>query len=110
METNDSKTNRYGHPNRILLSKENLIRIDDWMEKLQKGLKGLKITRADVVNHILQSHSPDLSSEEMHQIGRLFFDEMRFATWAVQALKEAKARGEDTTLQDLISQFGAASK
>lgn len=106
METKKPKSERNGHTNRILLDGDVLSRIDNWTAEVQKAFKGIKVTRADVANHLLGSRPVSLSPEEVHQIGTMHFDDVRFTAWALLALKEAKARGESTTLRDLLDTFG----
>lgn len=106
MEKKESKGERNGHTNRILLNTEVLSKIDNWRAEVQKAFKGMKVTRADIANHLLGSRAKSLSPEEVHQIGNMHFDDVRFTAWALLALKEAKARGESTTLRALIDAFG----
>lgn len=109
MKDEESTITRNGHTDRILLHPETLVRVEHWMENIHKDLKGVKLTKADLVNRLLLTRPKDLTSEEKHQIGQLYFDEVRFANWALVALKEAKSNGRSTTLRDLVSQFGKDS-
>jgi hypothetical protein len=109
MENGIEEKKKNSHPNRVLLSKEALMRVDGWMEQVQKSFKAIKLSRADIVNHLLLARSPHMTESEIEKLGTIHFDEVRFTTWALQALKEAKARGESTTLAHLINTYGSKS-
>ncbi|MBI3556562.1 MAG: hypothetical protein HY074_09890 [Deltaproteobacteria bacterium] len=49
------------------------------------------------------SHAADLSAQETKQIEAEFFDELKFAEWAVKELKAAQARGERVSLADIVA-------
>src|SRR5690242_4727672 len=56
-----------------------------------------------LVNFLIMNRSDTLSAIDLSGIETQFFDELKFAQWAVEELKLAKARGDQTTLADIVS-------
>ncbi len=49
------------------------------------------------------SHTINLSESELNELEAKYFDEVKFAQWAVDELKAARARGDSVTLSELLS-------
>lgn len=90
------------HLDRISLKTEALARIERWITQVEQRYKAIRISRNELVNFLLLHRAAELSDEEGRLIGELHYDEVKFATWALKALKEAHARGEKVSLDDLI--------
>src|SRR5689334_7752251 len=90
-------------PDRLLASPEALARLNDWLVSLEERLKGTALTRNQLVNWLIMSHDASLSVQEIKQIEERFFDEVKFAEWAVKELRAAQARGESVRLADIVS-------
>jgi hypothetical protein len=97
-ETQSTKTPQ----ERVTIHREAASRIDGWVTELQSTVRGLKLTRSDVVNWLVQSHSDSLTSREIEDIKQKYFDEVEFTEWALRELKEARGRGEKLSLSDLL--------
>ncbi len=91
------------HPDRIKISAEALSKLSKWNETISTLLRGVKLTRSDLVNFLIMNHDEQLSARELRSLEELFFDEVKFAQWAVEELKAAKLRGESVTLADVIN-------
>ncbi len=91
------------NPERITVAKESLSRLSDWIEQIATEVKGIKLNRNDLVNWLIQNHASTLSADEVKEVERHFFDEVKFAEWALKELKAAKARGETTSLSEILN-------
>jgi hypothetical protein len=91
---------------RVLINSKVSSRIDGWISRLQRETSAIRITRSDVVNFILMAHSEELSSDESRELGKLHFDEVKFSFWVARTLKNAKAKGENVTLEQLYKEYG----
>ena len=102
MENEQKTKQRVKHPDRVTLSPEALTRLGTWLMELDGVMKGSRITKSDLVNFLILSHSAKLSERDVEQLANQHFDEVRFAVWAVQQLKEAKAQGRNVTLAEIV--------
>lgn len=109
--TNKEKPkNRLSHPDRVSLSQESLSRIGDWLKEIEPRLKGSRITKSDLVNFVISTHSAHLSEREFEQLQSQHFDEVRFAAWALGQLKINRAKGKVISLADIISEAQSTKK
>ena len=81
-----------------------LDKLSRWIAQVDDRLKGINLTRNQLVNWLIQSHASELSAQELKQIEQEFFDEVKFAQWALAALRVAKGKGETVTLADIVAQ------
>ncbi len=102
---------RTRHPDRVSLSPDSLNRLAGWTIDAEGHLKGSRLTKSDLVNFLIKSHSASLSERELEELERDHFDEVRFAAWALRQIKEARAQGKDLSLADVVNAApGARSK
>ncbi len=94
---------RNQHPDRIKISPEALSRLSIWNDEATSRLRGVKLTRSDLVNFLILNHEQALSQAELKALENQFFDEVKFAQWAVDELKAAKGRGESIRLAEIIA-------
>jgi len=87
---------------RVTLSEEVVKRLDQWSAQARGARPGVDISRRDLVNWLILSHSEVLSSSEEKALSDEYYDELRFIQFAVKELKAAKLRGENVTLQELM--------
>lgn len=97
------RTTKPRHPDRLVASPEVLTRLNEWLSFLERKLKGISLTRNQLMNWIIMSHPASLSQSEIKQLAEQFFDEIRFAEWAVKELRIAKARGENIRFADIVA-------
>ncbi len=102
--TNESKTPTQAPKNRVTLDTDCLLKIDRLVKQVSNETKGVSIKRSELVNWILRSHSEVFNSKELAIIAKDFFDEVAFMTWALDALRKAKQRGEATSMKDLLKE------
>lgn len=103
-----ARKERPRHPDRLTVSPETLERLNGWVADLEERLKGISITRNQLVQWLIMSHEAALSAPELRQIEDEFFDELKFAEWAIKELKTAQARGERVSLADIVARSRAA--
>ncbi len=90
------------HLDRISLKAEALARVERWITQAEQRYKAIRISRTELVNFLILHRAAELSEEEARLLGEAHYDEVKFATWALKALKDAHARGEKVSLDDLI--------
>lgn len=91
------------HPDRVTLNPESLARISKWVEELQQNIRGIRISKNDLVNFLINTRPPQLNEEECNSLKTQYFDEVRFYSWALARLKTEKAQGKSTSLAEIIS-------
>lgn len=106
-EPNVKKT-RKRRVERIVLSSSALERVESWIEALAK--RKIEVSRAALVSELICRRSPDLSTSEIAELEGVFFDEVKFAKWAVDELKEARKRGESVTLSEILARHPRATE
>lgn len=105
-EEQKPKRKRQANPDRIVLSKvalDNLAKLEAQIEKAFGGMVRLK--NKDLTNFLLEVRFSELTSSELKMIRERYFDEVKAATLALQKLKQAKERGEELKLSDVLAQI-----
>ena len=102
-----SSTNRLS--DRITVGAEALGRLNQFLDQTSRCLRGIKLTRNELVNFLILNHPDAFSGAELKELEYRYFDEVKFAQWALGELKSAKARGETITLADIISKKATTS-
>ncbi|MBI2712739.1 MAG: hypothetical protein HYX41_07805 [Bdellovibrio sp.] len=92
------------YPDRVKISAEAIAKLNNLAEQVNSQLRGVKLTRCELVDFLLLSHSESLSASELKDLEAKYFDEVKFAQWAVEELKRAKARGESVSFADILSE------
>jgi hypothetical protein len=87
---------------RISLQGEARDRVQKWVEELNTQIKGLRLTKTDLVTYLILDHAETLSADDVLKIRKGYFDEVRFATWLLKEVKEAQKRGETPSIEGLI--------
>lgn len=103
IKNTDAIETKNQHPDRIKISPEALTKLGKWNDEISRRLRGVKLTRSDLVNFLILNHEEQLSSRELGALEKEFFDEVKFAQWAVEELKSARSKGEQVTLAEIIS-------
>ena len=105
MENNDSKKikTRLAHPDRISLNEIGLKKVTSWLEQANGHLRGVKISRSDIVNWLISEQDEELSPQNLSALETQYFDQVKFGEWAIKDLKRRLSLGENVTLADIIS-------
>lgn len=89
---------------RATLSPQVSTKVDVWLKQIENKLSGsVSINKSDLVNFFLEKQTDVLSKDQIEKIREAFFDEVRFAQWALQQVKESKKKGESLSLKDVIN-------
>ncbi len=97
------------HPDRISLPPSALAKLGRWLDLLQNKSAGIRVTRSDLVTWLIETHAETLSSTEVADLEQQFFDNIKYAKWAVKAIMEAKSRGEVLTLKLVTKESNPSS-
>lgn len=80
-------------------------KLQSMCEQANAALNGIAtVTKSDVVCLILEQHHGVLSSDELEALRAKHFDEVRFALWMANKLKEARDAGESLSIKELMAQ------
>ena len=96
------------YPDRIRITADAVKRLAAWNEQMGDRLRGVRLTRSDLVNFLILNHPDALSGGEMKDLQARYFDEVKLIQWALVELVAAKARGEDVTFDDIMAQYKPA--
>ena len=94
-----STKKRLTYPDRITLDQAALEKINSWLDQVMSLSKGLRVTRADLVNWLIKNQPDTLLPTQLKQIETSYFDPVKHAQWALAQVIEAKARGESITIR-----------
>lgn len=97
-----NRRSRTQHPDRVWIKANALNRLNHWVNEATERLRGVKLSRTDLVNFLILSHPEALSTQEMKEIEMRYFDPVKQGEWALGELRAARARGEQVTLEDIL--------
>lgn len=103
METQPKPKIRIRHLERIALSNEALLRVNDWISQLSTLQKGVETSRQKLINWLLLNRDVKLSASEQKSLVEEFYDEEKFIRYALKEIKAAKTKGEKLTLEDIVN-------
>jgi hypothetical protein len=101
--TNPSKKRQARRLDRVTLRDEVLARLAIWREQLIQNFPGLKISNADLVEYCILAKSDELLASDLKAIKNEYYDEIQLTAWALKEMKEAKKRGEEVSLADILN-------
>jgi hypothetical protein len=81
--------------------KEKLIKLTEQANAVLNGIT--TVTKSDVANMILAAHADDLNPAEIETLKSTHLDQVKFAFWVANRLKEARATGEKLTMSELLA-------
>jgi len=75
---------------RVTLGKDESERLTGWLTQIKNSTKGfLDLTRSDVVNFLIQSHSDELTAKEIKKIRLSHYSLIKHLNWITPQLKKA---------------------
>jgi hypothetical protein len=95
---------------RIAMSSLSAERLKTWIEQVQGQVAGIRVTKTDLVNWLIENHDAELSGQEVRALEISFFDEIKFAEWALRELKARRAQGESVSIQTLMKRRKSANQ
>jgi hypothetical protein len=87
---------------RVTLDPVSFTRLNGWIDQLMREVRGLKINRVALVNFLITSHASELTPKEVGELKALHFDEIEYATWALNELKKARENGQKISLDEIL--------
>lgn len=81
--------------------KEKLSSLSDQATKALNGMAS--ITKSDIVNLLIEEQKEVLSVLQIEKLKARHLDQVKYAYWIANQLKEARNNGESLTLEDLIT-------
>lgn len=97
-----TKKKQTSRRDRVTLDPVAVTRLNSWITDIQSELKGVQISRSDLVNFLISNHCENLTANEIHLLKKAHFDEADFAEWALKEFRKAKDRGENPSLADIL--------
>jgi len=104
MDLENKPKKKFRHPDRITLTPETLARLSAWLEQVAGQVRGLRLTRADLLNFLVKASPEKLTSSQVLEIEKEYFNEVKFHEWALRELKKSKKLGLKTTYAEITGQ------
>lgn len=99
-ELNEKKTSkRYEH---IALSETASEKISNWIEQIGIKKKGVRISRKDFVNWLVEKSPENLSNGDLNSLIERFYDEASFLRQLLREVKNAKKKGQTEPALEFI--------
>lgn len=99
-EQNENKlSKRYEH---IALSEIASAKITNWIEQVGIKKKGVRITRKDFVNWLIEKSPENLSNGDLNSLIDRFYDEASFLRQLLREVKTAKKNGQTEPALEFI--------
>ncbi len=105
MKALDSVKNKKEHKvlERVTISENLKVKLSLLCSQANEALQGfVNVTKSDIINLILSTHSGILSKSEIETLKAEHFDELRFANWLAAKIRDARESGENVSLKDLF--------
>lgn len=99
-DTNDQKVlKRHEH---IALSELASEKISNWIEQAANKKKGVRITRKDFVNWLIEKSPENLGGADLNSLIDRFYDEASFLRQLLREVKTAKKNGQTEPALEFI--------
>ncbi len=99
-DTNDQKVlKRHEH---IALSEHASEKITNWIEQAANKKKGVRITRKDFVNWLIEKSPENLGGADLNSLIDRFYDEASFLRQLLREVKTAKKNGQTEPALEFI--------
>lgn len=97
MSDNEQPVNPRQRFEHIALSETSTMKINSWFEQINTKKKGVKISRKDFMNWLIEKSPDTLSAGDLSALIERFYDEAAFLRQLLKEVKTAKAQGKSTT-------------
>ena len=94
---------------RVTLYDDALKRVDGWIKQVEASKTGVSLFRKDILNWFVLNSAEALPAASIDTMAVQFFDQERFLKQALKRVREAKERGENLSLVDIMS-YGQSVK
>lgn len=106
MNPSENEKNHRKTAYRVSLTSSSLETITNLLGQVESKLPGLKISKSDLVNWIIKTHSESFTDKEFKAIERDHFDPVKALEWAVAEAKKQQGSGKEVDLHVILSQKG----
>ncbi len=110
VENPKSKKARAQYGERISISNAATKKLMGWIAQANTKKQALNLSPKSMVNWFLESAPDELSNAQLKDLAERFYDEVKFLQTALMQMKQAKARGEKLSLDDLMHAQAASVK
>jgi hypothetical protein len=90
------------HPDRVTLLPAHLSKLDDWIVQVTTKHRGVRLTRNNVTQWMLEQFPQELSKTDETALAERFYDEDFFLRSIVREMRSRKASGEQVSLATLL--------
>jgi hypothetical protein len=88
---------------RVTLYEESLRKVDAWIKQVESSKSGVSLFRKDILNWVILNSAEVLTIANVESMATQFFDQERFLKQALRKVCEAKKRGENLSLKDIMA-------
>lgn len=86
----------------VALSAASVQKINTWLEQASAKKKGVKISRKDFINWLIEKSPDNLSGGDLSALIDRFYDEAKFLRHLLREVNQAKADGKTDTGFELV--------
>lgn len=86
----------------VALSAASTQKINAWLEQVNLKKKGVKISRKDFINWLIEKYPENLSGSDLSALIERFYDEAKFLRQRLREVSQAKAEGKTDTGFELV--------
>ncbi len=86
----------------VALSRASVKKINAWLEQASSKKKGVKISRKDFINWLVEKSPDNLTAADLSALIDRFYDEAKFLRHLLREVKQAKADGKKNTGFELV--------
>lgn len=97
------KKKRIPKYDRVTLYEEAMKRVDSWIRQVEESKDGVSLFRKDILNWHILNVPEKLDLQSVEKLAEKFFDQERFLKQALKRVRDAKSRGEELPLKELMS-------
>lgn len=102
MSENDKSENIRPKLEHVALSEASTQKINAWLEQVNLKKKGVKISRKDFINWLIEKSPDNLSGGDLSVLIDRFYDEAKFLRQRLREVNQAKAEGKTDTGFELV--------
>ena len=88
---------------RVALRGEALDRVDAWLARAQDRFKGIRATRAEIVEFIVLSSPLQPDDQALNLIGDRYYDQHDMVRWISKEIMIAKRKGIQFSLDEALT-------
>lgn len=102
MSENEKPENSRPKLEHVALSAASIRKINAWLEQASLKKKGVKISRKDFINWLIEKSPDNLSGGDLSALIDRFYDEAKFLRHLLREVNQAKADGKTDTGFELV--------